>query len=407
MAALGKSDPVQKAAAMEDFVARYPRSVVMTDALEQAQAAYQASGNMAKVADTATHLLQAEPGNLRALAILVFLARDCATRGAIVYKKDAGKGLSQLAQRGLAALPEWQEAQGASLPDGVKLRNEMAVIFAGAAGWGALQNRDYAAARQFYERALAINPKNQQDLYQLALADLEMTPIDPNGFWYCGKAISIAQLQNSKAAAGMTPYCKAKFKKSGGALEEWDRLVSNTEKDTAPPQDFAKTLSLQEPNPALQDAGRAPGVVAPLPPSEKGDPISRLASPAETRAIEAKASGMDVVIAPAEHPAPGTESLSNSEFGSRYGWYVQHVKMTVAANWQMPAVNNAAGRRGQISFEIQPDGSPSNIRIHQLSGIPALDQSLMRAVQRIDNFGPPPTHEKIAVEFMFDSRDKK
>jgi TonB family protein len=402
MAALGKSDPVQKAAAMEDFVARYPRSVVMTDALEQAQAAYQASGNTAKVAETATRLLQMQPDNLRALAVLVFLARDCATRELAV-----GKGLSQLAQRGLAALPEWQEAQGASLPDGAKLRDEMAAIFAGAAAWVALQNRDYAAARQFYEKALALNPNNVQDLYQRAIADLEMTPIDPNGFWYCGKAISIAQLQNSKAAAGMTPYCKAKFKWYGGKLEGWDRLVSNTEKETAPSQNFAKSLSLQEPNPALQDAGRTPGVVAPLPPSEKGDPISRLASPAETRAIEAKASGMDVVIAPAEHPAPGTESLSNSEFGSRYGWYVQHVKMTVTANWQMPAVNNAAGRRGQISFEIQPDGSPSNIRIDQSSGIPALDLSLMRAVQRIDRFVPPPTHGKIAVEFMFDSRDKK
>ena len=148
MAALGKSDPRQKAAAMEEFVALYPHSKMRIDALEQAMAAYQASGNTAKVADVTARVLQAEPGNVRALAILVFLARDCATRDL-----SAEKELSQVAQKGLAALPEWQETQGASLPDGEKLRNEMAAIFAGAAGFGALKARDYPAARRFYEKA--------------------------------------------------------------------------------------------------------------------------------------------------------------------------------------------------------------------------------------------------------------
>ncbi len=272
MAALKLPDPRQKATAMEEFATRYPHSASMKDALAQAMAAYQASGNTAKVGETATRLLQLQL-DLRPLSIIVFLARDCATKGTTVYAQSIGKQLLQLSQRGLAALPEWQETQGASLPEGAKLRDQMTAIFAGAAGWGALQNRDYAVARQFYEKALAIDPQNVQNLYQLAVTDLDMTPIDPNGFWYCGKAVSIAR---NSATVTMSPYCKFKFKQHGGKPEEWDRLVSNTEKDTAPPSDFAKNLSLHEPNPDLQDATRTPGVVAPLPPSEKGDPISRL-----------------------------------------------------------------------------------------------------------------------------------
>ena len=408
IAALNLTDSRQKAAAMEDFVTRYPKSVVMTDALAQAMAAYQASGNAAKVGEMATRLLVAEPDNLRALAILVFLARDCATRALAT-----GKELSHLAQRGLAALPEWQEAQGASLPDAAKLRDQMAAIFAGAAGWGALQARDYAAARQFYEKALAINPKNVPDIYQLAITDLEMTPMDPNGFWYCGKAISITQLQNKAAAAGMSPFCKAKFKWDGGNLEEWDRLVSNTEKDSAPPADFAKNLSLPGHNQVLQGP-QTPVIIAP--PFEKGDPMSRLMPATDKGSPAGAGTGSGVVGGTAPNERLGhlpevislsTNSLSSDDFHSRYAWYVQHVQKTVAAAWYVPEINNAAGRRCIIAFVIQPDGSPSNVRIEQSSGVPTLDLSAMRAVQRIDSFGPVPTHEKIAVEFWFDSRSKE
>jgi TonB family protein len=407
MNALGKPDPQQKAAAMEEFVALYPHSKMKIDALEQAMGAYQASGNAAKVAELAARVLQAEPGNVRALAVLVFLARDCAARD-----MSAGKNLFQLAQRGLAALPAWQKEQGASLPDGEKLRDEMAVIFAGAAGLGALHARDYAAARQFYEKALASGSKNLQDLYQLAIADLEMSPIDPNGFWYCGKAISIAQLQNKAAAGSMSPYCKARFKRHGGKLEEWDRLVSNTEKDTAPPRDFAKSLSLQEPDQSLP---KTPVVVAPLASSEKGDPMTRLVPGTDKDSpigagVGSGAAGGAATEPPGQRPeiiSLSNNSLPSGDFASRYAWYVQHVQRTVAAAWHVPELTIATDRPVEISFEIEPDGAPTNVRIGQSSGSPALDMSALRAIQRIDKFSPPPTQEKIIVKFVFDSRDKK
>jgi protein TonB len=50
------------------------------------------------------------------------------------------------------------------------------------------------------------------------------------------------------------------------------------------------------------------------------------------------------------------------------------------------------------------DGSPTNVRVEQSSGVPSLDQLAMRAVQRSD-FGPlPPEYpgSKVSVEFWFD-----
>jgi len=83
------------------------------------------------------------------------------------------------------------------------------------------------------------------------------------------------------------------------------------------------------------------------------------------------------------------------------------VQRTVAAAWHVPELTIATDRPVEISFEIEPDGAPTNVRIWQSSGSPALDMSALRTIQGIDKFSPPPTHEKIIVKFVFDSRDKK
>lgn len=53
VAALNTADRVQKAAAMESFIVKYPNSVVKLNALEQAMAAYQQVNNLAAVEKTA------------------------------------------------------------------------------------------------------------------------------------------------------------------------------------------------------------------------------------------------------------------------------------------------------------------------------------------------------------------
>jgi protein TonB len=78
------------------------------------------------------------------------------------------------------------------------------------------------------------------------------------------------------------------------------------------------------------------------------------------------------------------------------------VNQTVSRNWYKPDVS--APRRAYIQFDIMRDGSPTNVRIEQSSGVPELDQLAMRAVQRSE-FGPlPPEYSgnKVSVEFWFD-----
>jgi len=99
------------------------------------------------------------------------------------------------------------------------------------------------------------------------------------------------------------------------------------------------------------------------------------------------------------------------DFGTRYGWYVQVIQQKVSENWLKYEVDRsiAGAERCYITFDIARDGHPYNVRIEQPSGVPSLDQSAVRALQRIDTFGPlPPDYSgsKISVEYWFDYSKK-
>ena len=97
------------------------------------------------------------------------------------------------------------------------------------------------------------------------------------------------------------------------------------------------------------------------------------------------------------------------DFGSKFAWYVDVVRKKVAENWLKyeidPTIRDA--RRVYITFDIMRSGQPSNVQIEQSSGVPSLDQSAVRALQRIDSFGPLPNEyagNRVSVEFWFDYR---
>jgi protein TonB len=102
---------------------------------------------------------------------------------------------------------------------------------------------------------------------------------------------------------------------------------------------------------------------------------------------------------------------SGGDFGSRYGWYVQVIQRKVSENWLKyeidPGITSA--QRVYITFDVARDGHPYNVQVEQSSGVPSLDVSATRALQRIDTFGTlPPDYSgsKISVEYWFDYSKK-
>ncbi|MBV9574101.1 MAG: TonB family protein [Acidobacteriales bacterium] len=97
----------------------------------------------------------------------------------------------------------------------------------------------------------------------------------------------------------------------------------------------------------------------------------------------------------------------SGDFGTRYAWYVRVVQQKVSENWLKYEVDSriAESKRVYIQFDVMRDGRPQNVRLEQSSGVPSLDQSAVRALQRIDTFGPLPSDysgSKVSVEFWFD-----
>jgi periplasmic protein TonB len=95
------------------------------------------------------------------------------------------------------------------------------------------------------------------------------------------------------------------------------------------------------------------------------------------------------------------------DFGNKYAWYVHVIQQKVAENWLKYEVDPriTSAQRVYITFDVARDGHPANVQVEQSSGVPSLDISAVRALQRIDTFGPLPSDYsggKISVEYWFD-----
>jgi len=179
-----------------------------------------------------------DPNNLRALALLTYLKRAAAEAG-----QNAQQNLndaSQYANRGLEALKTATKPDGMSDADFEKLKNETAVIFNGAAGMAALQNKDYKTAQLDLKAAVQANASDLRNVYPLALAYLTQTPPDyPDGLFYIAKADDLAA--GSAGQAQIDAYGKAQYVKYHGSDQGWTDVLAAAKTDPAPPAGFTIT----------------------------------------------------------------------------------------------------------------------------------------------------------------------
>jgi protein TonB len=95
----------------------------------------------------------------------------------------------------------------------------------------------------------------------------------------------------------------------------------------------------------------------------------------------------------------GPVTISNGDFGSRFGWYVDIIKRKMSQNWNRYEVDprTQKGTSAQVYFEVSSQGVPSRFKINTPSGSPTLDQSCLRAAQRIDTFGALPREANLSL----------
>lgn len=168
------------------------------------------------------------------------------------------------------------------------------------------------------------------------------------------------------------------------------------EKTAPPPEPTAVPIPVKAkpPKVAPKETPAPPKHIQPTPPQPKK------AATGETAGVRIAESTVQL--------KNGTASVSVQDrtFGARFAYYVNIVNRTVAQNWYTQEADPVAsnGKRVTLVFDINRQGIPSNIRILTRSGSPTLDTSAVRAVQRVEGFGPLPQGDHITVEYSFDYR---
>jgi len=130
------------------------------------------------------------------------------------------------------------------------------------------------------------------------------------------------------------------------------------------------------------------------------------------RATTGESSGVRIAMTSAETKL-GTASINVTDgaFGQRFAYYVRGLTQEVAKGWYTQTLDSGAyGRRVWITFRVNRDGSFSDSQIARSSGDPGLDQSALRALQRVDHFAPLPqeyTGSYINVQYYFEPKPQQ
>jgi protein TonB len=164
---------------------------------------------------------------------------------------------------------------------------------------------------------------------------------------------------------------------------------------TVPPPDLKAvpipTKAVKPPKVAPKETPQPPKHVQPTPPQPKK------AATGDTGGIRIPEATMQLKNGSA------SVSMQDRAFGARFAYYVNIVNRTVAQNWFTQEADPVAsnGKSVTIVFDIDREGTPSNARVETRSGSPSLDTSALRALQRVNGFGPLPQGDHITVEYTF------
>jgi TonB family protein len=183
--------------------------------------------------------------------------------------------------------------------------------------------------------------------------------------------------------------------------------------------DVSKGLWTEEPPPKPEPPTNAEKIAPfkhekPLPPTHHSKVDQPRIPPPDNAVNFGKHGAPPLPTSYAPNPGAGSGPVSinpgqgGGDFASRYAWYIESVRRTVAQNWLQstidPAVRAARQAHTVMTFRIYRDGSVRNIQMAQSSGNLSMDNSARRALDGIQ-FSPLPNDYSgsfVDVTFDFD-----
>ncbi len=232
--ATSQSSPAAKAEAIEAFLTQYPNSVAKNEMLQDLMDAYRTAGNVPKMLDAAKRLSQADPNNLRAMMVIVYLENLQANQPG-ANKQQLLDDAAAVAQKGITAPKDTCMSQA----DYDKVKDLATPTFYSAIGADDAAKKDTKGEIDAYTKELQSYKDPAQttqgaallDTYYLGNAYLNLDPKDiKDAVWFLTRAAQFAQ----------PPY-KAQIET---AAEYWYKKYHCSQNDAAcnstPPQGFAE-----------------------------------------------------------------------------------------------------------------------------------------------------------------------
>jgi hypothetical protein len=197
-----QSDPKTKAGQLEDFLTKYPQTVIKNAVLDTLIDTYQSLSDADHTLSAAGRLLQVDPSNMKAIFISVFIKKgQCAKTSDAQTCDDA----AALAEKGLTAPKpaatkddEWKKLTGATYP----------AFHSAIALDDILSKKDLKAGISEYRTELMLYPADQTtkmpglwDTLQLAETYVKQEPADAKAALQAAAAVRAATDPDAKAAA--------------------------------------------------------------------------------------------------------------------------------------------------------------------------------------------------------------
>jgi hypothetical protein len=243
--AVAHAQPLERLELLQRFAMHAQPGPLKVNALELVIWHYLQTADTGHALAWANDLENTDKDNAVALAIISQHTKSLVEQGSLKPEP-----LLRMASHGLDMLPQTQRPLGMSELDFALLRRQAYAMLSGAAGFAEVRMKDYPSARAYLHGAISIEPDNAQDLYNLALADLNgPNPNRKEGYLYLARAVDLSR--GTPQGIQMAQYARARYVKDGGSTTDWNQFLAAAATTPVTPGANTTTMAAAAPLPAV------------------------------------------------------------------------------------------------------------------------------------------------------------
>jgi hypothetical protein len=251
-AAIAHVQPAERLLLLQRFAIHAQPGPLKSAALEFVIWDYLRDGNISHALTWANDLATTDPDNAVAIALLSDDARRRVER-----ENGKPEQLLKMASHGLDMLPQLQRPLGMNGGDFSLLKRKCYAMLSGTAGFAELRMKDFVSARVYLHNAVSVEPNNSQDVYNLALADINGPYRNlKEGYWYLARAVNLTQ--GTRQGQEIARDARARYVKEGGSTNDWNQFLAAARGPAAGTPNAAVMASIEPPAPALSTTKPAP-----------------------------------------------------------------------------------------------------------------------------------------------------